>query len=186
LLGFNGSAITLSNELWNLGVRNAESLGKVIREHKDRRTFTFGVVLELSSQNYILRQWLRSGGVDPDRDVRTVVIPSALMYDIYRTGDLDGYCVAEPWNSAAVLDGAGWVASTTGEIESNHPEKALLVLQEFARKHREEHLHMIAALIEASRICDVPENRPELARILSQRQYFDTDRRLLAQTHVEF
>jgi len=89
------------------GVRDAASLGEVIRKQKGKRTFTFAIVLELSSQNLNLRKWLRSGGLDPDRDVRTVVIPSALVHETFRAGHLDGYCVAEPWNSAAVLDGSG-------------------------------------------------------------------------------
>lgn len=184
LLGFNGSAITLSNELWNLGARDVSSLASVIREHKGRRTFTFAVVLELSSQNYILRKWLASGGIDPDKDVRVAVIPSALVFDTYRAGHLDGYCVAEPWNSAAALSGSGWVTSITGQIEPQHPEKVLLVLQEFAEKRQEEHLRMIAALIEASEFCDQPGNRHELARMLARPEYFDVDRRLLANALV--
>lgn len=184
LLGLNGSAVTLSNELWNLGVRDAESLGRVIREHQGSRVFTFAVVLELSSQNYNLRKWLASGGINPDKDVRVAVVPSALVYETYQSGHLDGYCVAEPWNSAAALSGDGWVASTTSEIEPRHPEKVLLVLQEFARNREEEHVRMLAALIEAGRFCDIRANRPELARILAQPRYFDVDRQLLANALV--
>ncbi|HEX4266198.1 MAG TPA: CmpA/NrtA family ABC transporter substrate-binding protein [Verrucomicrobiae bacterium] len=184
LLGFNGSAITLSKELWDLGVRDATTLAEVIRKLKGKRTFTFGVVLELSSQNLNLRKWLCAGGLDPDRDVRTVVVPSALVHDTFRAGHLDGYCVAEPWNSAAAMDGSGWIVAATSEIEPDHPEKVLLVLQDFAERREEEHLRMIAALIEASRFCDKVENRPELARMLSQPQYFDLDRALLTNALV--
>ena len=184
LLGRNGSAITLATEFWNLGVRDVASLGEVIREHQGRRTFTFGVVQELSSQNLNLRKWLRSGGIDPDRDVRVVVIPSALMFDMLRAGHLDGYCVAEPWNSAAVMDGSGWTVKATSEVEASHPEKVLLVMREFAEKREEEHLRMLAALIEASQFCDVPENRAELARMLAQPRYFDVDKRLLVNALV--
>ena len=184
LLGLNGSAITLSNELWDLGVRDAGSLGGVIRKHKGSRIFTFAVVLDVSSQNFILRKWLRSGGIDPDLDVRVMVIPSNLVYETYRAGHLDGYCVAEPWNSAASLNGTGWVVATSSEIEPNHPEKALLVLQEFAEKREDEHIRMLAALIEASRYCDLPENRAELARMLARPQYLDVDKRLLANALV--
>jgi ABC-type nitrate/sulfonate/bicarbonate transport system substrate-binding protein len=179
LLGRNGSAITLAAEFWERGVRDAASLGKVIQELKGRRHFTFGVVQELSSQNWNLRKWLRSGGIDPDHDVRVVVIPSALMHDTLRAGHLDGYCVAEPWNSAAAMDGTGWMITPTSEVEFNHPEKVLLVLQEFAEKREEEHLRMIVALIEACQFCDVPENRPELARMLARPCYFDVDKKLL-------
>lgn len=184
LLGFNGSAITLSNELWDLGVRDAVSLGRVIRERKNNHPLTFGVVLELSSQNYNLRKWLRAGGVDPDKDVRIVVVPSAIVYDCYRAGHLDGYCVAEPWNSAAALSKSGWIAAATSEIEPQHPEKVLLVLQDFAEKREEEHLRMIAALIEAGRYCDQPEHRAELARMLAQPAYFDVSSELLANALV--
>jgi ABC-type nitrate/sulfonate/bicarbonate transport system substrate-binding protein len=184
LLGFNGSAITLSNELWDLGVRDAASLGRVVRERNGSRQLTFGVVLELSSQNFNLRKWLRSGGIDPDKDVRVAVVPSAIVYDCYRAGHLDGYCVAEPWNSAAALSNSGWVAATTSEIEPQHPEKVLLVLQDFAEKREEEHLRMIAALIEAGRYCDQPENRRELARMLAQPAYFDVSRELLTNALV--
>jgi two-component system, oxyanion-binding sensor len=184
LLGLNGSAITLSNELWDMGVRDAKSLGGVIRKHKSSRVFMFAVVLDLSSQNYILRKWLRSGGIDPDLDVRIIVIPSNLVYETYRTGHLDGYCVAEPWNSAASLSGTGWVVATSSEIEPNHPAKVLLVLQEFAEKREDEHIRMLAALIEASRYCDLPGNRAELARMLAQPRYLDVDKRLLANALV--
>lgn len=173
MLGLNGSAITLSNELWDLGVRDAASLGRLARETRGQRTLTFGVVLGLSSQNYNLREWLRSGGLDPEKDVRIAVVPSALVHDSFREGYLDGYCVAEPWNSAAVFNGSGWVAATSSEVAAGHPEKVLLVLQEFAEKREEEHLRLIAALIEASKFCDLPANRPELARMLAASRHFD-------------
>jgi len=184
LLGLNGSAITLSRALWDLGARDAVSLGKVIREHKGRRTFTFGVVLDLSSQNFNLRKWLGTGGIDVDRDVRVVVIPSALIYETFRAGHLDGYCVAEPWNSAAALGGTGWVAATTSDVEPFHPEKVLLVLQDFAEKREEEHLRMIAALIEAGQYCDRPGNRREVVRMLAQPKYFEVEPAILANALV--
>jgi hypothetical protein len=127
-----------------------------------------------------LRKWLRSGGIDPDNDVRVVVIPSALTHAMMQAGHLDGYCVAEPWNTVAAMDGTGWTVVATSEVEPAHPEKVLLVLQDFAEKREEEHLRMIVALIEASQFCDQPENRSELARMLARPSYFDVDRKLLA------
>ncbi len=180
LLGFNGSAITLSKELAEMGARDAVSLGRIIRQQKEARVFNFGVVLQVSPQNWNLRKWLRTGGVDPDKDVRTVIIPSALVYEMFLAGHLDGYCVSEPWNSAAALSGKGWIAAATSEIEPEQPEKVLLVLEDFAVKREEEHLLLIASLIEASWFCDVPVNRPEIARMLAQPRYFDLDQKLLA------
>ena len=184
MLGLNGSAITLSNGLWEEGVRDAATLGRFVKEQKGRRTLTFGVVLGLSSQNYNLREWLLSGGIDPEKDVRIAVIPSALIHESLNEGYLDGYCVAEPWNSAAIFGGTGWVAATSSEVNVGHPEKVLLVLQEFAEKREDEHLRLIAALIEASEFCDRPSNRPELARMLAQSRYFDVPEDHLANALV--
>jgi ABC-type nitrate/sulfonate/bicarbonate transport system substrate-binding protein len=184
MLGVNGSAITLSNDLWNLGARDAASLGQVIKAAQGVRPCTFGVPLDLSSQNHNLRKWLRAGGIDPDKDVSLACIPSVVMHESFQAGYLDGYCVAEPWNTMATRSKTGWVAAATCDINPEHPEKILLVLQEFAEKREEEHLRLIAALIEASQFCDIPENRPKLARMLAKSRYFDVREDVLANSLV--
>ncbi|EIP98383.1 ABC-type nitrate/sulfonate/bicarbonate transport system, periplasmic component [Opitutaceae bacterium TAV1] len=174
-LGANGSAITLSDALWNEGARDAATTAAAIRKRGPGRPATFGIVLGLSTQHLALRRWLASGGLDPERDVKIVIIPSGLIYESFRQGFIDGYCVAEPWNSAAIRDRLGWVAATSSDILPGHPEKALVVLQDFAERREEEHLRMIAALMEASRFCDDPANRPEVVRILARPAWFDLD-----------
>jgi len=173
ILSARGSAITLSNELWELGARDAASTGKIIQNRKGTRTFVFGVVLELSTQHQLLRQWLLSAGVDPVMDVHIVVIPSALIYENFSKGFLDGYCVAEPWNSAAVMNQKGWIVTTSAETALLQPEKVLLVLEDFASERNAVHLRLLAALIRASRFCDEPANRNALAAMLAKPCYLD-------------
>lgn len=184
VLSLNGSAITLSRELWDRGVRDAVTLRKVIDEDRGRRTYCFGAVLEFSTQNYNLRRWLREGGIDPDRDVRIPIIPSPVIHRGLLDGHLDGYCVAEPWNSIAVDAEAGWIAATSSQIEPRQPEKVLLVLEQFAEEHPEDHLALVAALIEASIFCELPANRPELVRMLAHSRYLDVPEQLLARSLV--
>ena len=179
ILSTNGSAITLSQELWEKGVRDAESLKALIDAERDRRIYSFGAAIELSTQNYLLRRWLERGGIDPDRDVRIPIVPSPLIHRGMKDGHLDGYCVAEPWNSIAIRDGSGWVVATSAETDPGQPEKALLVLEKFDEERREEHLAMIGALIEAGLYCEQPSNRPELIRMLAQPRYLDVDESLL-------
>ena len=179
LLGRNGSAITLSKDFPPHKVRDAATLGKIIHARKSQRRFTFGIVHELSTQNLNLRAWLKGGGIDPDHDVSLVVIPSALMHEMLSGGFLDGYCVAEPWNTAAAARHTGWVVAATSEVSPHHPEKVLLTMSDFAEKREEEHLRIIAALIEASQYCNTAKNRPELARMLARPKYFDVDASLL-------
>jgi len=173
ILSSGGSAITLSNELWNLGVRDATTAGEVIRNRKGVRTFIFGVVLELSTQHSLLRQWLRSAGVNPETEVHIVVIPSGLIYENFSKGFLDGYCVAEPWNSAAVKNQTGWIVTTSADAALKQPEKVLLVLEDFAHERESSHLRLLAALMAASRFCEDLSRREELATMLAKPCYFD-------------
>lgn len=184
VLSLNGSAITLSNELWDRGVRDAATLRQVILEDRGRRIYSFGAVLEFSTQNYNLRSWLRSGGIDPDRDVRIPIVPSPVIHRGLLEGHLDGYCVAEPWNSIVAQSGNGWVVATASEIDNGSTEKVLLVLEKFAEDHSAEHLAVVAALIEASIFCEQPSNRPELVRILARPEYIDVPESLLANSLI--
>jgi ABC-type nitrate/sulfonate/bicarbonate transport system substrate-binding protein len=175
VLSLNGSAITLSNELWHLGVRDAFTLKKLIERERGKRKFVFASVLHLSSQSFVIRRWLRSAGIDPDRDVQMVVLPSMLVHDNLKQGHIDGYCVGEPWSSVLLTEGHAWCVAASGEVCPAHPEKILLVLREFAEQRAMEHLAMIAAILEASLFCQAPENREELVRILAQPTYLDMD-----------
>jgi ABC-type nitrate/sulfonate/bicarbonate transport system substrate-binding protein len=184
VLSLNGSAITLSRELWERGVRDAATLREVIEADRGGRTYSFGAVLEFATQNYNLRRWLRGGGIDPDRDVRIPIIPSPVIHRGLLDGHLDGYSVAEPWNSIAVDAGAGWIAATSAEIAPGQPEKVLLVLEEFAEQQPDEHLAMVAALVEASIFCELPANRPALARMLSHSRYLDVPASLIGKSLI--
>lgn len=184
VLSLNGSAITLSQELWERGVRDAVSLHRVIEEDRGSRIYSFGAVLEFSTQNNNLRAWLKGGGIDPDRDVRIGIIPSPVIHRGLFEGHLDGYCVAEPWNSIAAEAGAGWIVATAAEIEPKQPEKVLLVLEELVERRSEEHLAVVAALVEASIFCEAPVNRPALAQMLAQSGYLNVPKSLLERSLI--
>jgi ABC-type nitrate/sulfonate/bicarbonate transport system substrate-binding protein len=171
ILSLQGNAITLSRDLWRRIGNDAKALRQEILRLRGRRTHTFGVVFQFSSQNFLLRQWLKSIAIDPDHDVRIVMVPPTQLFPNLKLGYLDGYCVGEPWTSLAVEAGVGWCVTTSAELAPLHPEKALMVRREFAEGHAEEHTLLIAALIEACKFCDRPENREQVSRILAQRQY---------------
>jgi ABC-type nitrate/sulfonate/bicarbonate transport system substrate-binding protein len=167
VLAHHGNAIVLSNELRGLGATDAASLRAVVEAHRGRRRFTFAGVLVYSSQHYLMRDWLRSGGIDPDRDVDLVVVPPPLVADCMEQGHLDGYCVAEPWSSVGLLRGVGHGVALSADLAPMHPEKIFMVRADFERDRPEEHLRLLAALIEAGRWCDRPANRAGLATLLS-------------------
>jgi ABC-type nitrate/sulfonate/bicarbonate transport system substrate-binding protein len=171
VLNLQGNAITLSRELWGRGVRDAATLGVEIRRSRGRKTFTFGVVFSYSSHHFLLRQWLKSGAINPDLDVRIVVVPPGQMFPNLKLGYLDGYCVGEPWTSVAVRAGVGVCVATSPDLAPLHPEKVLMVRRAFAEERAEEHERLIAALMEACAFCDQPENRLRVSECLARPHY---------------
>jgi ABC-type nitrate/sulfonate/bicarbonate transport system substrate-binding protein len=174
VLNLQGNAITLSQSLWDEGVTDGPTLERHIRSRRDQPPLTFGVVFRYSSHNFLLRKWLREHKINPDRDVRIVVVPPAQMVSNLKAANLDGYCVGEPWNSVAVRQRAGWVVATSGTISPRHPEKVLMVRRDFAETREAEHLRLIAALRNAAEYCEQPENRSQVAAILSQSRYVNS------------
>lgn len=186
VLNLNGNAITLSNSLRERGVRDANSLRQIIELNRHDKRFTFGVVFPSSSHHYLLREWLRRGGIHPDADVNIVIVPAPSMFENLRNGHLDGYCVGEPWNTVAVRKNMGGVAATSLDLAPGHAEKVLMVRKDFGEQHPDEHLRLIAAIYEACVWCDAAGNREELARVLSRRTYlnvpFETLRESLSES----
>ena len=165
VFNLHGNAITLSRDLWNRGVRDARTLHKLLRSSSGRM-LTLGVVSRFSSHAFLMRQWLATGGIiDGDR-VRIVVLPPTQMASNLAAGVIDGFCAGEPWNSVAVHSGAGWIVATSEQLAPNHPEKVLLMSERFVEEHQVQAAAIVAALHEACAFCDLPENRPEVVRIL--------------------
>jgi ABC-type nitrate/sulfonate/bicarbonate transport system substrate-binding protein len=171
ILNLNGNAITLSNDLWKRGVRDGKTLREEIIRSRREKTYTFGAVFPFSSHRHILRRWFAGNCIDPDRDVRIVMVPPAQMVANLKAGNLDGFCVGEPWNSVAVQSRAGWIVATSSELDASHPEKVLMVRADFAAKRSEEHVALVAALLEACEFCDAAENHEQIISTLARPEF---------------
>ncbi|MGH8200992.1 MAG: CmpA/NrtA family ABC transporter substrate-binding protein [Steroidobacteraceae bacterium] len=191
-LGLGGNAITVSLPLWDRMVREGGAVrghprlqGMVLRRvlharaREELQPLTFGMVYPFSCHNYELRHWLAASGIDPDRDVRLVVIPPPFLVDAMRAGQIDGFCVGEPWSSVAVDAGVGAIVACTGAIWPFSPEKVLGCRSEWAERHRAELSGLIRALYWAARWCEQPENHAELARRLAEPRYVGVAAELL-------
>lgn len=180
VLNAHGNSITLSLELWKRGVRDAVSLRDEIQRIRHERLLVLGVVFGCSAQHIILRDWLRGAGIDPDKDVRIVVVPPPQLHRNLAAGTIDGYCVGDPWNTLAVREKTGCIVATSADLAPGHPEKVFMVREDFAAARPEEHLALISALQEAAKLCDEPAFRPELAKLLSRPEFINLPARLLA------
>lgn len=169
-LSRGGNAITLSKRFYDQGVRNLADFKEAIAKSPDK-VHTLGMVYPSSMHNLLLRYWLASEGIDPDRDVGLTVIPPPQMVSNLKAGNIDGYCVGEPWNSRAVNEGHGFVIATDLDIFPGHVEKVLGVREEWANKYPQTHLALVKALLEACEYCDDMRNREEIVQLLSKDEY---------------
>jgi ABC-type nitrate/sulfonate/bicarbonate transport system substrate-binding protein len=180
VLNLHGNALTLSERLWEAGIRDLATLREEARRRRGERKLTFGVVFNFSSHHVLLRAWLSEGGINPDRDVRIAIVPPAQMFRNLSAGTIDGYCAGEPWNSLAVREKIGWCPTWSAAQQPGHVEKILMVTERFANAHPVEHAALIAALVEACAWCDEPANREPLAQLLSRSGYINQSARTIS------
>ena len=176
-LGLGGNAITVSNALWSEmadhGAKpdfdpatTGRALKRVLtqRAEKSSPVVRFAVVHPHSGHNYELRYWLAASGIDPARDVEIVIVPPPLMPDALASGTIDGYCVGEPWNTAAAMLGQGHIVTVKAAIWRSSPEKVLGVGAAWARDNPDALSALLRALCKSAEWCGDATNHEDLAR----------------------
>jgi ABC-type nitrate/sulfonate/bicarbonate transport system substrate-binding protein len=179
-LGVNGNAITVSPALHAAMIGTAEgdlsdpmasarALARVVAVRKagGEEPLTFGMTFPFSTHNYHLRFWMAAGGVDPDEDVRLVVLPPPYMVESLRNGHVDGCCVGAPWNSVAVDLRIGHILHFGSEIFARAAEKFLGVRQRWADDNPDVLMRLVRAHRRAADFIELAENRAEVAALLA-------------------
>ena len=173
-LNQNGQAITLSNQLKDKGATDGAALAKLIA--KKEREYTFAHTFPTGTHAMWLYYWLAAHGIDPFKDVKTITVPPPQMVANMRVGNMDGYCVGEPWGNRAIVDNIGFTAVTTQDIWVDHPEKVLGTTAEFVAKNPNTARAMTAAIIEAGRWIDASlANKQKTADTVANKAYVNTD-----------
>ena len=184
-LGRGGNAITLSVRLYErmritagleihaTALENAKALALVLATMRaaGEPMPTLGMTYPFSSHNYEFRYWLAAGGIDPDRDVKLVVVPPPMTSDALAAGEIDGFCVGAPWNMVASERGVGRIVAAKQDIWPAAPEKVVGMRPDWAETHPETVSRLIVALDAAARWCDRPENHDALAETLAEGRY---------------
>jgi two-component system, oxyanion-binding sensor len=194
-LGLNGNAITVSPALHVaiMGeldgepfdpMATASALARVVanRRRAGAEPLTFGMTFPFSTHNYQLRFWMAAGGVDPDEDVRLVVLPPPYMVDSLTSGQVDAFCVGAPWNSVAVDLGVGHILHFVSDILVRAVEKVLAVRQNWSEKNPDVLAALIRAAARAAEFIERPETRAEAAKILSQLDRIGVDAEVIQRT----
>ncbi|KJC60118.1 nitrate transporter [Bradyrhizobium sp. LTSPM299] len=194
-LGLNGNAITVSPALHAAlmeeidgdrfdPMATSRALARVVakRRKSGAEPLTFGMTFPFSTHNYQLRFWMAAGGVDPDEDVQLVVLPPPYMVDSLANGHIDAFCVGAPWNSIAVDLGIGHILHFVADILLSAVEKVLALRQNWSEKHPDVVAALVRAHLRAAEFIEEPNNRPEVARILSSPERIGVDANVIQRT----
>ena len=162
----------------------ALALSRVVatRRKSGAEPLTFGMTFPFSTHNYQLRFWMAAGGVDPDEDVRLVVLPPPYMVDSLANGHVDAFCVGAPWNSVAVDLGVGHILHFVADILVRAVEKVLAVRQDWSEKNPDVLAALIRAHDRAAEFIEQPQNRAEAAHILSAPERIGVDPEVIQRT----
>jgi len=194
-LGVNGNAITVTPALYaaiaaaadgNIldPMVSARALKRVVeaRRAKGEEPLTFGMTFPFSTHNYHLRFWMAAGGVDPDEDVRLVVLPPPYMVESLANRHVDGFCVGAPWNSVAVDLGIGVILHFVCEILNRAMEKLLAVRARWAEENPDVLLRLVRAHRKAADFIEEEGNREEVAAMLGASNRIDVAPEVIRRT----
>ena len=172
-LNQNGQAITLSKKLADKGAVDGPSLAKLMQT--DKREYTFAQTFPTGTHAMWLYYWLAAHGIDPLKDAKVITVPPPQMVANMRVGNMDGFCVGEPWGHRAIVDGIGITAITTQDIWKNHPEKVLGTSAEWVKKYPNTARALTAAVLEAGRWIDASlSNKNKMAETIADKSYVNT------------
>jgi nitrate/nitrite transport system substrate-binding protein len=171
MLNNNGQAITLARDFCGtVPYGQIDRVAAAVEALKAKKTVTFAMTFPGGTHDLWLRYWLAAAGVDQST-VKIITIPPPQMVANMKVGNMDGYCVGEPWNGVAVQEKVGFTHLATQDLWPHHPEKALVVNRDFARTRRDDLKRVMRAVLEASAWLDVPENRRRAAEVIGRPAY---------------
>jgi nitrate/nitrite transport system substrate-binding protein len=172
-LNNNGQAITLSKALADKGAVDGASLAKLMA--KEPREYTFAGTFPTGTHAMWMHYWLAAAGINPLSGAKLITVPPPQMVANMRVGNMDGFCVGEPWGHRAIVDGIGITAVTTQDIWQDHPEKVLGCTAEFVKKYPNTTRAVMMAVLEASRWIDAGlQNKLKMAETVAQKSYINT------------
>jgi len=172
-LNNNGQAISLSKALASKGAVDGPSLAKLMA--REKREYTFAGTFPTGTHAMWMHYWLAAAGINPLSGAKLITVPPPQMVANMRVGNMDGFCVGEPWNHRAIMDGIGITANTTQDFWQDHPEKVLGCTGDFVKQYPNTARAVMMAVLEASRWIDAGlQNKMKMAETIAAKSYVNT------------
>ena len=175
-LNLGGQGISVGAEYADLKVgTDTKAFGKALlnKRLKTGKPVNAAMTFPGGTHDLWIRYWMAAGGIDPNKDITTIVVPPAQMVANMKVGSMDTFCVCEPWNRQLINQKIGYTAITTSELWMNHPEKAFAMRADYVQANPNATKALLKAVMEAQMWCEDPANRAEVAEICSRRRWIN-------------
>ena len=144
-----------------------------INSAADFKGFTIGIPYDYSNHNLILRYYLASAGLNPDTDVKTIVLPPPDAIAKMATGQIDAFILPDNFTQRVVHDDIGFIHILTKDIWQGHPCCAFTASNAWIEEHPNTFRALNKAIIDGATYANKPENRKEIAAAIAPRQYLN-------------
>jgi nitrate/nitrite transport system substrate-binding protein len=174
-LNLNGQCISVAKEYADLkiGLDTAPFRAALEKKKASGKAVKAAMTFPGGTHDLWIRYWLAAGGIDPDKDIETIVVPPPQMVANMKVGTMDCFCVCEPWNLQLIHQNIGYTAITTGELWDKHPEKSFGLRADWVDKNPKSAMALLMAVMEAQQWCEKMDNREEAAAICAKRQWIN-------------
>lgn len=173
-LNTNGQAISIANNYKDFKVGlDSKGLKDAFAKVKSsgKSDLKAAITYPGGTHDLWMRYWLAAGGINPDKDISVIPVPPPQMVANMKTGNMETFCVGEPWNAQLINQGMGYTALITGELWKNHPEKAFAMRADWVDKNPKAAKALLMAVLEAQQWCEKAENKEEMCQIMSQKKW---------------
>lgn len=180
VLSINGTVVGVANDLaakmrdagHDFAFSDAKAAGEALIAAADH-PLRIGVPFPFSMHSELLIYWLSALGLPAPQNVDIRTVPPSSMADALRAGEIDAFCVGEPWGSLVVEQGVGVLLIPGCAIWSFSPEKVLVMRTSWAQDNPAIRGMLIRALVKAARWLAQPSSHMITAEVLARPHYLN-------------
>lgn len=150
------------------GITVAKRLAHKVRGPQDFAGLRLGLPFDYSMHNLLARDYLLTGGLDPQQDVDLRIMRPADMVTALAVGELDAFCLPDQFNQRAVAEGVGFIHVLTKDLWHEHPCCSFAVAEDFAAAYPNTYTALLRAIGDSALYIDDPNHRAQTASLMAQ------------------
>lgn len=140
VLSTNQAFISLSQKLcFDLNISSSDCAKdvaiKVVQAIQQGQELKLAHVFKQSIHHYCLREWLAMADETIAKNLSLSTLPPPYMVDAISAQLIDGFCVGEPWNMQAAIQGYSHIVAQGNEIVPPIADKVLATTHEWAQQN---------------------------------------------------